>query len=115
MIQQTEPKNKIWIFLKQEPLVHFLVVAALLFVASASFSEDDRDVIFVDTATQEYLIQQQQDLLLRNMTDSEKQQAIESFIDDEILVREARKRGFENNSRIRSLLTQNMRFIPQLA
>ncbi len=96
--------------LRNEPLLHFLGIAALLFGASTLFSTDEREVISVDIATQEYLIQQQQDLLLRDMTDSEKRQAIESFIDDEILVREARKRGFENSSRIRTLLTQNMRF-----
>jgi len=100
----------VWLFIKREPLVHFLVTAILLFVASAVFSGDDREVITVEVAAQEYLVQQRQDLMLRPLTDEEKAEAVEDFIEEEILIREGRKRGFENSSRIRSLLLQNMRF-----
>ena len=103
-------QTKISLFLKHEPLVHFLGIAILLFVANAVFSGDDREVITVEVAAQEYLVQQRQDLMLRPMTDEEKTEAVEDFIEEEILVREARTRGFENNSRIRRLLIQNMRF-----
>ena len=94
----------------REPLVHFLTIAVLLFVLNAVFSVDDREVITVDVAAQEFLVQRRQELLLRPMTDEEKTEVVQDFIEAEILVREARKRGFENNSRIRSLLIQNMRF-----
>ncbi len=110
LTEQAVPSNGIWTSLKREPLVHFLGLAALLFVANAVFSGDDREVITVDVATQEYLIQQRQSLLLRDMSDEEKAAAVENYIEEEILVREARKRGFENSSRIRALLIQNMRF-----
>lgn len=90
--------------------MHFIGFAALLFVANTLFSGDEREVITVDFATQEYLIQQRQDLHLRDMTDEEKAEVVQDFIEGEILVREARKRGFENSSRIRFLLIQNMRF-----
>ena len=90
--------------------MHFLGLAALLFVANALFSGDEREVITVDVATREYLIERQQELVLRDLTEEEKTKAVEDFIEQEILVREARKRGFENNSRIRTLLIQNMRF-----
>ncbi len=90
--------------------MHLLGLAALLFVANAVFSGDDREVITVDITTQEYLVQQRQDLLFRDMTSEEKAEVVENFIEEEILVREARKRGFENSSRIRALLIQNMRF-----
>lgn len=107
MSEQADPSAGVGHFLKREPLVHFLGLAALLFVANAVFSGDDREVITVDVATQEYLVQQRQDLLLRDMTDEEKAAVVESFIEEEILVREARKRGL---ARIRALLLQNMRF-----
>ncbi len=100
----------VWLFIKREPLVHFLGTAILLFVINAVLSADNREVITVEVAAQEYLVQQRQDLMLRRMTDEEKTEAVEDFIEEEILVREARKRGFENNSRIRSLLIQNMHF-----
>lgn len=96
--------------LRREPLIHFLGLAALLFVANAWLSGDEREIIAVDTATREYLVDRQQEMMLRELTESEKKQAVENFIEEEILVREARKRGFENSSRIRQLLIQNMRF-----
>lgn len=104
MREQADPFAGAGHFLKREPLVHFLGLAALLFVANAVFSGEDREVITVDVATQEYLVQQRQDLLLRDMTDEEKAAVVESFIEEEILVREARKRGLENGARIRALL-----------
>lgn len=96
--------------LAREPLLHFLLLAGLLFVAQAIFASDDRDVIVVDVATQDFLIKQEQDLLLRPLTDDEKDAVVNSFIEEEILVREAVKRGFSDSSRVRALLLQNMRF-----
>ena len=111
MVGQHNPAfSPFWRHLRHEPLIHFLVAAALLFILNAIFTGDGREIISVDVPTQEYLIQQQQDLILRPLTEEEKTQAVESFIEEEILVREARKRGFENSSRIRALLIQNMRF-----
>ena len=107
---QTESSPGIGMSLGREPLVHFLGLAALLFVANAIFSGDEREVITVDVATREYLVEQRQSLMLRDLTDEEKTQAVDEFIEQEILVREARKRGLENSSRIRTLLIQNMRF-----
>lgn len=66
MTGQAVPTRAVWSFLKREPLVHFLALAALLFLANAIFSRDDREVIRVDIATQEYLIDQRQDLLQRD-------------------------------------------------
>ena len=99
-----------WQAVWREPLVHFLGIAALLFVANAVFSGDEREVITVDLATQDYLIQEQQDLRLRPLSQQEQRAIIETFVEEEILQREARKRGFDNSSRIRTLLIQNMRF-----
>lgn len=102
--------NRVRSFVRDEPLVHFLGVAALLFVANEFFAEDPRELITVDYSTQEYLIEQQQELLLRPLRDEEKEGILQTFVDEEILTREARKRGFDDSSRIRALLIQNMRF-----
>lgn len=102
--------GRFWRFMRNEPLVHFILLAGLLFLAQAIWSGDDREVITVDRATQEFLVKQKQDLLLKPLSEEEKERVIESFIEDEMLVREARKRGFDDNSRIRRLLIQNMRF-----
>lgn len=97
-------------FLKEEPLVHFLGLAALLFVANTLFAGDPRETITVTSDAQAFLIKQQEDLLLRPLTAEERQGIVDEFIEEEIFVREARARGFDSSSRIRMLLIQNMRF-----
>lgn len=94
----------------REPLLHFLLLAAGLFVAQALFGGDEKELIVVDAEVQKYLIKQEEDLRLRPLTEAEKQAVIENFVEEEILVREATARGFTDSSRIRALLLQNMRF-----
>ena len=94
----------------REPLVHFAVLAGLLFLGSALISSGEKELIVIDAATQEYLFQRGRDVLLRDLRQDEKQAIIDLFIEEELLVREARKRGFTDNSRVRALLIQNMRF-----
>ncbi len=94
----------------REPLFQFLVLAGLIFAAQAIFASDDRELIVVDAATQNYLFNQEEELLLRPLSQQEKDEIVKSFIEEEILVREAVKRGFSDGSRIRALLLQNMRF-----
>lgn len=93
-----------------EPLVHFVGLALGLFVANALLGRDDRDVIVVDTAAQKFLFKQEEDLRLRPLTEKEKAEIVRNYIDEEILVRETKARGFTDSSRIRQLLLQNMRF-----
>ncbi|QDG77701.1 peptidyl-prolyl cis-trans isomerase [Labrenzia sp. PHM005] len=94
----------------REPLLHFLLLAALLFVVQAYLGGEEKELIVVDAETQKYLIKQEEDLRLRPLTEDEKLGVIDNFIEEEILVREARARGFTDSSRIRALLLQNMRF-----
>ena len=102
--------GRLWAFARHEPLVHFMALAGLLFLASALWSGGAREAIRVDKATQGFLIKQRAELLLRPLTPEEKKQVVDDFIVEEILVREAKKRGLDNSSRIRRLLVQNMRF-----
>lgn len=102
--------GSIWRRVAAEPLLHFLLLAAGLFLLQGFFAGDQRELILVDAVTQDYLIQQQEDLLLRPLTAAEKDEVIQNFVEEEILVREARARGYSDSSRIRTLLLQNMRF-----
>lgn len=94
----------------REPLLHFSLIAAFIFFIHYAVGGDKKEIIFVDAVTQNFLINQEQELLLRQLTAQERTAIIDSFIEEEILVREARKRGFSDNSRVRALLIQNMRF-----
>ena len=94
----------------REPLLHFALLALLIFVVSWLVGQDEKELIVVDRATQEFLFERERELVLRELQEEEKQALIDSFIEDELLVREARRRGFTDNSRVRALLIQNMRF-----
>jgi len=108
-----EAVTKLQKFLK-EPLVHFLVLASLLFVAEYLFSAQQKERIVIDQQSIDYLIKQRSDLELRELSAAEKQETIESYIDDEILLREAYKRGLNNNdSRMRRNMILKMRGLLQ--
>ena len=93
----------------REPLIHFLVLAGLLFALEAIWSERQRERIVVDRRTAEFLIQQREDLELRKLSPEERRETIESWIEDEILYREAYKRGLDKDSRSRRNLILKMR------
>lgn len=95
----------------QEPLIHFLLLAVGIFLLQALFGSEDREVIVVDQTTREHLFQQAQDLKVEPLTEADRARVIDTFIEEEILVREARARGYNDSTRIRSLLIKNMRFL----
>ncbi len=100
--------------LLKEPLVHFLVLALLLFAFDYIFSSAGKERIVIDQQSIEYLIKQRSDLELRELSDEEKRETVESYVDDEILLREAYKRGLNNNdSRIRRNMILKMRGLLQ--
>lgn len=103
--------TRISTFVRREPLVHFTILAALLFFANELWSGADREVIRVDRTTQETLMQQRTDLLLRPLTEEEREEVIASYIEDEILWYEARRRGLDQTSRIRQQLVLGMRYL----
>jgi hypothetical protein len=82
-------------FLRREPLVHFLALAALLFLFNYFWSDTQKEKIIVDQRTVDFLIKQREDLVLRKLTPKQRQDLIRSYIRDEILYREAYKRGLD--------------------
>ncbi len=93
-----------------EPLVHFLVLAALLFVLEHVFSSTQKEQIIVDQQTAAFLIKQREDLELRKLTPQERQKTIASYVEDEILYREAYKRGLDKgDTRMRRNMIRKMR------
>jgi hypothetical protein len=97
--------------LYREPLGHFLLLAGLLFLAQVLLRGDPRELIHVDRATQLFLVEQEADLRLRPLTAAEAEAVVAAYVDEEILFREAKRRGFQNSARVRKLLVQNMRFL----
>ena len=106
------------LFLKKllhEPLLHFLVIGALLFVfyglKNEGFNVDDKQIIISqDDIT--YLSKQWQRKWQRPPSNIELQSLIEHQIREEVMYREALVLGFEHNDPvIRRRLAQKMSFI----
>lgn len=98
----------------REPLLWFLLAGLLVFAVDRyrSGADGDSDVITVDAALREAIFTQQASLLGRPLTDSEKAQVIAKFVDEEVLVREAIRRGIDrNDGRIRQILLEKMSFL----
>ena len=96
--------------LVKEPLFHFLLLAALLFVLEHVFSSTQKEKIIVDQQTAEYLVKQREDLQLRKLSPAEREVTINSFVEDEILYNEAYKRGLDkSDSRMRRNMILKMR------
>jgi hypothetical protein len=94
----------------REPLLHFAVLAGLLFLADYQASRAQKHEIVVSRQTAEYLIKQREDLKMRELSAEERHAAIDQFIEEEILYNEAYKRGLDRgDSRMRRNLILKMR------
>jgi PPIC-type PPIASE domain len=100
-----------WNALRREPLAHFLALAALLFVAYDLLTPSEQQAIVIDQASIDELVRQQEELLARPLTGDERRAVLESAIDDEVLLREAYRRGLDWDAVVRRHLVQKMRFI----
>ena len=105
------PARRLWTFLRHEPLVHFLVLGGLLFAANALRQSAERETIVIDRPTIDALIQQQTEIAGRPPSDQERALLIQGVIDDAVLLREAYKRGLEQDAVIERHLVQKMRFL----
>jgi len=96
--------------LSRDPLLHFVVLATLLFAANYFWSANRKERITVDRQTVEFLITQREDLLLRELMPGEVREVIGTYIEEEILYREAYKRGLDRvDARARRDMIRRMR------
>ncbi len=95
--------------IRREPLLHFLLIALLLFAADAVFTGDQRPMIQVDTNTLDFLVKQRSELLMREISEEERKSLLNNYIDDEVLLREAYLLGLDKDARMRSQLIKKMR------
>jgi PPIC-type PPIASE domain len=100
-----------WSFLKREPLVHFVVLGALLFGASALWQRRAREVVVIDRATIEALVRQQTEILGHPPSQQERALLVQGIVDDAVLLREAYRRGLEQDPVVEQHLVQKMRLL----
>src|SRR5262245_27270588 len=88
-------------FLLTEPLVHFVIGSGILFFASHHFGKPE---IVVTPEVVNGLRQDFESRAGRPATAAELDKLVNDYIDDEVLYREALRRGLEQDSRVRTLL-----------
>ena len=100
----------------REPLVHFFVLGAGIFLLSALIGESDEplDEIVVSAGQVDRLVETWQRTWQRPHTPAELEGLIEDYIREEILYREAMAMGLDQDDTIiRRRLRQKMEFLPQ--
>ena len=104
--------KQIFKFIQQEPLIHFALPAILIFATYRILVPQEKEQITVSQQTIQALINNHSYLLNRPLTESEKSEVIEEFINEEILIREAQKQKLaQTNTTIRKMLIDQMRII----
>lgn len=96
--------------LRREPLVHFVVLAGMLFLLHALFAPREREAILVTAPMVDELVARHEEIVGRPLEPAERAAVIQDYVDQEALVREARRLGFDNDSRTRQHLAMKMRF-----
>ncbi len=91
----------------REPLLHFVLLAAALFGASSLLGPSD-DAIEITQEELEWRILQVEAQEGRRLDDTERVLVRERYIDERVLVREARALGLEEDERIDDILVQKM-------
>lgn len=102
--------SKHFLSIIKSPILHFLILGLAAFFLYEKFRPVDRDVINITTQTIDALVQQRENIDRNPVTPELREQIIKGHIDDEVLLREAQKRGFDNNDyRVRKRLLRVMR------
>ena len=95
---------------QRQPFLACLAVGATAWVVSALVLPAPRERIVVDARTVQSVVERRADFLGRDLTPEERDEAIEARIDEEILLREAYRRGLHlSNGRVRARLLRRMR------
>jgi hypothetical protein len=100
-----------WRVLGREPLVHCVALGALLFGVTALWQGRERETILIDRATIDALMQQQGDLQGQPPSAAERALLVQGLTDDAVLLREAYRRGLEQDPVVERHLVQKMRFL----
>jgi hypothetical protein len=92
----------------REPTLHFTFLAGLLFLAGAAARSCNRPVVEIDPRSVELRIRQLERGRGSSLREAERRRAEEAYIDEQILAREARARGLDDDEKIRAILYQKM-------
>ncbi len=99
--------NTLW---TDRPLGGFLLIGGLLFGLRVLLLPGPREEIVIDARTADRVVEARADLYARDLTGDEREDAIRDHADEEILLREAHRRGLHLTSgQARARLVRKMR------
>jgi len=94
----------------KSPILFFILIGSVAFAAYTHLKPPARETIQVTTQTIDALVQQRDSIAQTKTTPEERQDLIEGYIEEEVLLREAYKRGFDKNDyRVRKRILNIMR------
>ncbi len=80
-------------FVLKSPILHFILLGTVAFVVYTRLKPPDRETIHITTQTIDALVQQRESIAQKAITPETRQSLIAGHVEDEILLREAYKRG----------------------
>lgn len=95
----------------REPTLHFIAIAALVFLAFAWFGEDDSNVLELDSGEIEARLFMAELNAGRELSEEQQKSIVNGYVEEQILVAEARTMKLDNDARIHDILAQKMRHI----
>ena len=96
----------------REPLVQFAALGGLLFLARLLWAPGGEGTIVVTKETAEALADAREELLLRPLTDEERDRVVSEYVNEEVLLREAYRQGLDRDDpRIRRWLIDKVEFL----
>ena len=97
--------------LLREPTLHFVLLAAALFVINAAVRFGSREVIEIDRGALQARALLGEMSLGAPLPEDQRRQVEQAYIDEQVLVREALALGLEEDARIHDILAQKMRHV----
>lgn len=97
--------------LLNEPTVHFFIIAILIFALYAWTNRNNENLLEIDQRELDARIFMQELSYGEALTEEQRSFITNSFVEEQILVREALALGLDNDARIHDLLAQKMRHV----
>ena len=97
--------------LMNEPTVHFFMIAVVVFIVYAISNLSGDDVIELDQREIDARVLMQEMVSGQPLTSEQREFITASYVEEQILVKEAVERGLDNDARIHDMLAQKMRHV----
>jgi hypothetical protein len=92
----------------REPTLHFALLAAVVFLVGSAAKAWYRPIVEIDRRSVDVRIRQLERGRGAPLSEAEHRMAEDAYVDEQILAREARVRGLDDDERIRAILHQKM-------